>query len=346
MVAENRIGYGAQRNKNQHAHNSHHTAADGDGGQDPQRRQPHGVPHHVRIDQVPLHLLQNEEEHNKPERLHRFHRKNQKRTDDAADESAENRNQRRDGNEDADRQRIRETQNAHGQEKHAAEDHCLQALTRQKTREGAERQGTDLHDTIGVLLRQEGIEQLAELPAETLLLQQDIGRKNHGHDGPHHAPDNGGSNIQRGIEHPAHAVLGKIHQPLHNLLPIDGNAADFVHNFRILRHHGLGPFLRLLCKGGNPIHKALQRPANLRKDQEENDGQKSPQKHQRHNKADGTFGAAQAAGLPALRKLRKQAHFNLPHGHVDDKGNGRSRKKRRYHPQHHIQKIAYQIEML
>lgn len=60
--AEQGIEHGAERNEEQHACNAHEFAAQGHGGQHPDRGKPHRRAYHVGIDQIPFHLLEDQEE--------------------------------------------------------------------------------------------------------------------------------------------------------------------------------------------------------------------------------------------------------------------------------------------
>ena len=294
----------------------------------------------MRINQISLNLLQNQEQNHKPERLHRIHREDQERPHNTADKRAENRDQRCHGDQHTDRERIGKPQDAHGEEKHAAKDHRLQALAGQEAGKRAVGERSHLCDAVRMMLRQKRIEKLAELAAQPFLLQKDIGREHDRHHAAHYTANDGRREVQCGIEHAAHAVLREIDKALRKLFPVDRNPAEHVHDLWILLHELLSPLLRLLRKDRDPIHKILQRAPNLRQDQEKDHRQKSAEQEQRHHKADRPLGPAQTPRLFPRRERRKKPVLHLPHRNIDHKRNGRTRQKRRDQSQRHTQEYS------
>ena len=89
------------------------------------------------IDEIPLDLLQHQEQHNKPKRLDGIHHKDQKGSDGTSDESPKDRDQRREGDDHAHQQRVGHLEERHGNDKHGSQYDGLQTLPCKKAGKSA-----------------------------------------------------------------------------------------------------------------------------------------------------------------------------------------------------------------
>ena len=96
------------------------------------------------VDQVSLDLLDDQENDDKPERLHGVYHEDQKRPHETADKGPKNWNQGQEANEHADHQRVGQPEDQHDYHKHGAQDHRFSTLTGHKAAESAVGQAEDL----------------------------------------------------------------------------------------------------------------------------------------------------------------------------------------------------------
>ena len=88
VIPEQGVGHGGQGDEEDHAGHAHEAPAHAHRGQDPDGGQAHRGAHHMGIDEVPLHLLEHQEQCHKDQRLHGGDHQQQKRTHNAPDEGA------------------------------------------------------------------------------------------------------------------------------------------------------------------------------------------------------------------------------------------------------------------
>ena len=176
-LAEERIQDGGQRDEHQHTHDAHQAPADADRRQHPDGRQAYGGAYYMGVDQVPLHLLQDQEQHHEHQRLHGRDHQQHERAHDAPDERAHDGDQRRHRDEAPHQQGVGHPQEGHGQKEHGPQYHCLYALTGDKAGKHLVAEGADPHGLLRPPLRQERVERLAALKSQLLLLQQYINGK-------------------------------------------------------------------------------------------------------------------------------------------------------------------------
>lgn len=157
---QKRIYNGNNGDEYQHTDDAEQTAADGNRRQYPDRGKPDRAADHFGIDEIALHLLQNEKHHDEGKCLLRADSQYQERTHCTADECPENGDQCRKRDQHPYQKSEGEAEDRHGDEEHQAENDCLQALPCEEITEDAIAQRADAHNGIRMFFFQKGIEQL------------------------------------------------------------------------------------------------------------------------------------------------------------------------------------------
>ena len=119
----------AKRNADKNSDNSEQVSADCNCGKHPYAGQTYRFAHNLGINQIAFKLLQNNNENNKPYRLHRAYKQNEERTYSRSDKRTENGNQRRDSDQNRYNRRIGHTEYKHTYEAKNADDNCFRKLT-------------------------------------------------------------------------------------------------------------------------------------------------------------------------------------------------------------------------
>lgn len=218
-------------NEDEHPHDAHQAAADGHCRQHPDGREAYRASHDLRIDKVPLDLLEYQEHDNKDERLERVHHKDEERAHDTADERSEDGDQRCKCDEHAHQQGVGHIDDAHDDEEHRPQYKRLHALPGKEAREGLKRQGADFQAPLHPLFRQECVHDFLYLHSELLLLQEHIAGEYKCDDKGRDAADDGCDGRHGGVEHIPCSVLEKRHrlvqQPVHIQVQAVQPSADF-----------------------------------------------------------------------------------------------------------------------
>ena len=195
------------------------------------------------VDEVSLDLLEHQKQHNEPQRLPRVVYQHQQRAHRAADECAHNGDQRRQGDQHAYKQGIGEAENGHGEDEHSSQNHGFQTLAGQEIGEGFFAETQDVQHLIRRSLRQERIAQLAALPGQLFLLQQDIQGKDEPDEKRGHAADNPADQSAAGNEQPSAPALSQLDRFFGKALPVDGQAFDLFRQGRQIFLKPDGAFL-------------------------------------------------------------------------------------------------------
>ena len=261
------------------------------------------------INQVPLNLLDHQEEDHKAHRLPGVRHGNQQRPHHAANEGPHHGNQGRQGNEDPHQQGVGHAEHRHGRHKEGPQNHRLHALAGEEAGKRASREAENLQAPVRPGPGQEGVEDLAALPGQALLLQEDVKREDQ--------PDDKGADS---ADHPRHQNPAGGHQPaapvpdqgdrlFRESLPVEFQARREGLQLGEPGLHRLQPLLHPLDGGGQLAGDGTDRAANPRADDAGRQGH-----HARHSRQGQDEGQGTAEGLPPPPP--GEAGLDGPHGDV------------------------------
>ena len=202
-----RVDDGADRHAQQHTQYAEGAAADGDGCQHPQTRQTHGLAHHPRVDEVALHLLQNQQEDQECQGFDGALEHDEERAGGRADPRAEDGDQRQRRDDDRHRQGVGKPQEQHTEAAQRSEDHGLRHLPGDEAGEGVVGQVQHRQQLVGGLLGQGAAQQPLGLGEERLLLRQHIQGEHQRQQHIHQRAHDGGGDVQGGVHHAVAPLL-------------------------------------------------------------------------------------------------------------------------------------------
>lgn len=298
-ILHQRIDHGAHRHAQQHTQHAEHSAADGHRRQHPQSRQTHGLAHHPGVDEVALHLLQNQQEDQEGQRLDGADKHDEERTRGRADPRAEDGDEGGEADDHRHRQGIGQPQNQHTQAAQGAQNERLRHLAGDKAGKGVVGELEDVHGALARLLGQDGQQQAFGLGKELLLLRQHIHGEHQRQQDIHQRAQNGGGDVDGGVHHIAAVAGEELGDELGGVLHIHGQLRQ---RHAVLLGKGgqvRPPFLDLGDVVGHIGHQGgarLLQPG----DEDEDNGEDDAQKQQ-----DGDSQADGALELhpPQLRRL-------------------------------------------
>ena len=280
------------------------------------------------VDQVSLHLLQNQEHGHKDQGLHGGDHQQEESTQAAADEGPHNGDQGGDGDGAAHQHGVGHVQNGHDDEEHGAQDHRLGALAGDEGGEDPVAEGEHLHHLVGPFPGQKSIEGLAALEPQLLLLQEEITGEEKGDEGVRHAVEHIHGGGESGGEDAGGAALDDVHHLIDQGLPVDGlpvegQGVQPLHDLGGVGEHLLGPVQE-------PQHSVLDGdpqprhcPHQLRSDDQHQNQNHQHHKQERQQQAHRPQKPPDpAAGSGLAPGCWEQLRLNEAHRHVQYKGHG------------------------
>ena len=163
-------------------------------------------PTHMGIDQVSFDLLQNQEDRDENQSLHRIDNQNQKRADHAADKGSEIGINAVNPIKNTDEQCVRKPQDRQNHQEHGSQNHRLNTLSGDEIRERPVAESEDMEEVFLRLLRQKGLQNPLALISQLLLLQQNIAGKDKSNDKIGNTSGNSHGHAHRGSQHISHAA--------------------------------------------------------------------------------------------------------------------------------------------
>ena len=208
-------------------------------------------------------------------------------------------------------------------------------------------QTADLYRFVRAPLGQQGVQRLAALQAQLLLLEQDIDGKYHRHKDGADRADNTLGGGDGGAEHIAEAAAHKVHHAGQQGLPVHGQSLQPAVNFGVGHELLLRPDGEPPPGGYNGGPQAGYTLCQLG----HNDQQQRRNDHRHHN--DGRQQAENAGSLrrqappsPAAGGGAKELFFKERHGHIQHKGHRAADQQRGGHAAHKPKKRQDLAEVL
>jgi len=123
------IDDGKQRNTNDHAGNPPHAAKENNGKGDPEAGETGGVAENFRADDIPVHLLQNDDKNKEHQAVDRFFKEQDQQTRNGTDERTEKRDDVGDSHHHGNQRGGAESHRDAAQEAENADDRAVQQLS-------------------------------------------------------------------------------------------------------------------------------------------------------------------------------------------------------------------------
>lgn len=342
---EKSIDHGHCRDKDQHTHKSHQAAAQGNSHQHPYGRKSHRASHHMRIDQISLNLLKDQEESQEQHRLHGAYHKDQEKGNPASDNSSKQWDQGCETDQHSHQHGIREPENGHRNKKHASQDHSLNTLSCNKAGENPVGQIPYMCQVAHRLFRQKSIQGLFHLTKELFLGKKYIAGKHKANGYIHSCAQQSHGNGYCGGNKIIDAVFQYSKHRINNLSRLNVQRLGPLYDLRIIFKCSIDPLLDhryiFLYLFGNTHQSCTQLRHYHQHNNDKHTDQETNGKHQtyRSGKLHGCF-------FLLLYSLAKEMLFNKFHRHIQNKGDSASQNKRNEKAQKYLSCADHNIQML
>ena len=323
-----RVDDGAHRHAQQHAQHAEGAAADGDGRQHPQSRQAHGLAHHPGINEVALHLLEDQQEDQERQGLDGTLEHDEKRAGGRADPRAENGDQRQRRDDHRHRQGVGQAQDQHAQAAQGAQDERLRHLTGDEAGKGVVGEAQQRQQAVGGLPGQDAAQQPLGLGDERLLLGQQVQGEHQRQQEVHQCPHDGGGDVQGGVHHAVALLLQEAGDGLLHVLRVEGQLRQ---GHAVLRREIAEvrpPRLDLGHIGGDVGHHGGARLLQTGDEDEEDGKDDAQEQHHGQRQADGTLQLTVPRAVPLDQRpvpqpLQRRHHQVQHKGDADTDEQGR-----------------------
>ena len=195
------------RHAQKHAQKAEQRPAGDHGHEHPDARQAHRLPHHVRIDKVPLDLLEDHQKHDELQGLHGVLRQDHRSAHDAADPRAGERDERRHAHDKADGGSVGELQDGAADGAQGAQDDGLDALPADEAREAVVGDGARVQHAAAQVLAGDEAGRAHSAGVHAVLVKQQVQRE-------HHAQQDRKRQMRHlaaGLRHDAQRLIGSAH---------------------------------------------------------------------------------------------------------------------------------------
>ena len=344
-ILHQRVDHGAHGHTQQHPHHAEGSAADGHRRQHPQPRQPHGFAHHAGIDQVSLHLLQDQQENEERQSLDGTLEHDKERAGGCADPRTENGDQRQRADDDRHRQCVGQPQQQHTETAERAEDERLRHLPGDEAGKGVVGKAQQMHEPVSHPLGQCAAQEAAGLGQERFLLRQQVQGEHESQQEIHQRAHDGGGDVQGGVHHTV-ALFGK--EACDGVPHLVGTERHLRQGNAVLGGEAaeiLPPRLHLRHVGGDVRHEGgagLLQTGNQDKEYGEDNAHKQ---HHGQRQADGTLQLLPPRAAPLGEGAAPQP-LQPRHHQIQHEGNADADKQGRQQPEQTAEDAAQPAEIV